>query len=68
MVRLAAAHIVVAGHSHLVLDRPAEDSPTDPLGEGSRLDLVVGPMVKHELVSDPYLLDCTKRRRTYPTP
>ena len=66
--RLAAAHIVVAGYSHLVPDHPAEDSPTDLLGEGSRPDLVVDPVVRHESVSDRNLLGCTKTKTNISTP
>jgi len=42
-VHLFAAHIVVAGRNHLVLVCLVEDSPVDPLGEGSRLGLGVDP-------------------------
>lgn len=45
-VHPVVAHMVVAGHSQLVLVRLAEDSPVDPLGEGSRLGLVVVPTIR----------------------
>jgi hypothetical protein len=45
-VHLVVAHIVVAGRSHLVLVCLVEDSPVDPLGEGSRLGLGVDPTIR----------------------
>jgi hypothetical protein len=45
-VHLVVAHIVAAGHSHLVLVRLVEDSLVGHPGEGSRLGLVVGPTIR----------------------
>ena len=45
-VQLVVAHIVVAGHSRLVLVRLVEDSPVGHPGEGSRLGLVVDPTIR----------------------